>query len=182
MLHILRKISRNALAVVALLGAGSAQAALVNFQFSGTVDYSAGYGGLVAGNTVTVTGVFDDSALTAGSGTIDFTGNSGNTLSIAAGTYTFTQANDSLFAPSAGASLTLTSGALFDFNYGAIAGVNGALADFGSFFGSFESNVVLSGTWSPTVQMTPVPVPAALWLFGSGLLGLAGVVRRRRRA
>jgi hypothetical protein len=26
-----------------------------------------------------------------------------------------------------------------------------------------------------------VPVPAAVWLFGSGLLGLAGVARRRRR-
>jgi hypothetical protein len=29
---------------------------------------------------------------------------------------------------------------------------------------------------------TPVPVPAALWLFGSGLLGLAGIARRRRKA
>jgi len=27
---------------------------------------------------------------------------------------------------------------------------------------------------------TPVPVPAAVWLFGSGLLGLVGVARRRR--
>ncbi|HYQ73071.1 MAG TPA: VPLPA-CTERM sorting domain-containing protein, partial [Gammaproteobacteria bacterium] len=26
-----------------------------------------------------------------------------------------------------------------------------------------------------------VPVPAAVWLFGSGLLGLAGVARRRKR-
>jgi hypothetical protein len=26
---------------------------------------------------------------------------------------------------------------------------------------------------------SPVPVPAALWLFGSGLLGLAGVGRRK---
>jgi hypothetical protein len=26
----------------------------------------------------------------------------------------------------------------------------------------------------------PVPVPAAVWLFGSGLLGLIGVARRRK--
>jgi hypothetical protein len=31
-----------------------------------------------------------------------------------------------------------------------------------------------------TVNSTSaVPVPAALWLFGSGLIGLAGVARRR---
>ena len=29
------------------------------------------------------------------------------------------------------------------------------------------------------VDVTPVPVPAAVWLMGSGLLGLAGVARRR---
>lgn len=32
-------------------------------------------------------------------------------------------------------------------------------------------------TLSPTVS--PVPLPAAAWLFGSGLLGLAGTARRR---
>jgi hypothetical protein len=29
---------------------------------------------------------------------------------------------------------------------------------------------------------TPVPVPAAVWLFGSGLLGLAGLARRKQKA
>jgi len=48
------------------------------------------------------------------------------------------------------------------------------------------------GTWSSytigdftntyegaTINPVPVPVPAALWLFGSGLIGLVGVARRR---
>ena len=38
-----------------------------------------------------------------------------------------------------------------------------------------DSTVGISGF----VQQTPVPVPAAVWLFGSGLLGLVGVARRR---
>lgn len=33
-----------------------------------------------------------------------------------------------------------------------------------------------------TVTLSAVPVPAAAWLFGSGLLGLAGTARRRRAA
>ena len=31
-----------------------------------------------------------------------------------------------------------------------------------------------------TLTVTPVPVPAAAWLFGSGLLGLIGVARRKK--
>ena len=30
------------------------------------------------------------------------------------------------------------------------------------------------------VDLAPIPVPAAVWLFGSGLLGLAGVARRKK--
>jgi hypothetical protein len=33
--------------------------------------------------------------------------------------------------------------------------------------------------FSGLVQQTPVPVPAAVWLFGSGLLGLMGVIRKK---
>jgi len=29
------------------------------------------------------------------------------------------------------------------------------------------------------VDLAPIPVPAAVWLFGSGLLGLVAVMRRR---
>jgi hypothetical protein len=31
-------------------------------------------------------------------------------------------------------------------------------------------------------DVTHVPIPAALWLFGSGLLGLIGIARRSKTA
>ena len=34
--------------------------------------------------------------------------------------------------------------------------------------------------FSGFVEQTPVPVPAAVWLFGSGLLGLVGIARRKK--
>jgi hypothetical protein len=39
-----------------------------------------------------------------------------------------------------------------------------------------------SGTVSYVGEVSAVPVPAAVWLFGSGLLGLVGVSRRRKQA
>jgi hypothetical protein len=38
---------------------------------------------------------------------------------------------------------------------------------------------ILTSVFVATDSLTPVPVPAAVWLFGSGLLGLAGIARRR---
>jgi hypothetical protein len=35
--------------------------------------------------------------------------------------------------------------------------------------------------FNPQGTMTVVPVPAAVWLFGSGLMGLAGVARRKKK-
>jgi hypothetical protein len=37
------------------------------------------------------------------------------------------------------------------------------------------------GTWN-YVPLAAVPVPAAVWLFGSGLLGLVGIARRKKAA
>ena len=37
----------------------------------------------------------------------------------------------------------------------------------------------ISGTGDCSISVSAVPVPAAVWLFGSGLLGLIGISRRR---
>ena len=42
--------------------------------------------------------------------------------------------------------------------------------------GGFSS----TGTATMTMDLAPVPVPAAVWLFGSGLIGLLGIGRRFR--
>jgi hypothetical protein len=39
---------------------------------------------------------------------------------------------------------------------------------------------VFSGSYGGNISFTPVPLPAAVWLLGSGLLGVAGLTRRRQ--
>lgn len=66
-------------------------------------------------------------------------------------------------------------------------------ADGTSGYGTWYENVTPSydpagqgysaeGTWRATADSAMVPVPAAVWLFGSGLLGLLGVARNRKTA
>jgi len=51
----------------------------------------------------------------------------------------------------------------------------------GAGFSGWTAQWNLFGTITP-VHTPEVPVPAAVWLFGSGLMGLVGVARRRRKA
>lgn len=48
-------------------------------------------------------------------------------------------------------------------------------------FGDVEYFVSDTGYFTLTAA-SPVPVPAALWLFGSGLIGLAGIARHKKNA
>jgi hypothetical protein len=52
---------------------------------------------------------------------------------------------------------------------------NGTGFWFLSSTGDLTYNIASGGT-------APVPLPAAIWLLGSGLLGMAGIARRRAAA
>jgi hypothetical protein len=171
-------------AIPLLFGLQPANATLLNYTIIGDVilgdETDPNAFGLTAGDTITATGVFNDSVLTGGTGTIDFSSGSGNSMTIFVGTETFFASNDSRFGTGLGPSIDLSSFSLSDFDFQAFLGTNGAVADFNSNFTSFDDFDMLFGDWQTTISLTAVPVPAAVWLFGSGLLGLAGVARRNR--
>jgi len=185
----MKSILRLLTATLLLVGLGSgAQAALVTFNLTGSVTYDdTGDGsnvfGLSVGDPVTATGTFDDSLIggniISGSGTIAVS--SIPDLVITVGSEIFTASDDN-----GSGLLTIISGTVIDgigpagFVY---SGTNPNLFTSDAtetFIGTEDNyNSQIFGTWN-TFTLTPVPVPAAVWLFGSGLLGLVGVARRKR--
>ena len=72
--------------------------------------------------------------------------------------------------------------AIFSCDSGVCTGVNtvaGQSMQTGPFVGSSPA---FNGTGDLNPKTPEVPVPAAVWLFGSGLIGLVGVARRRKAA
>ena len=59
-------------------------------------------------------------------------------------------------------------------------GISGSPMIDGPFPGLSVNFDIGSGNSLTVLNVTTVPVPAAVWLFGSGLIGLVGVVRRRK--
>jgi len=49
------------------------------------------------------------------------------------------------------------------------------------FFDFASGSVVASGTFDYAPPPAPIPLPTAFWLFGSGLIGLVGIARRKEK-
>lgn len=172
------------------VGTVGAQAALVNFTLTGKVDALTDTGnvfGATLGDDIIVTGTYDDSVIGSGTSTVSFTQDTGNTLSFSFPSVSFTEQSDSHYTVvDSRPNLTFSDGVFTGFNFFAFFGDEDA-HEFSSgpgatFRGSQDfNNLVIEGIWSLSdFETTPVPVPATVWLLGSGLLGLVGVARRRR--
>lgn len=84
---------------------------------------------------------------------------------------------------SVGASTGQFGLATLSFNVIGATGTDIVFAD--SSFGGFVApgGIAVPVTYvNAQVFLGPIPVPAAVWLFGSGLLGLLGIARRRKAA
>lgn len=160
-------------ALCLVFGGSGVNAALVNFELTANVDYAfPNVFGLSGSDTITATGVFDDSLLTGGADDIDFS-SVVNNMTLFVGSETLTDAD----AVGGGGTLSLDGNAFVGLAYTSVT--YGHFVSIGTSIVADNNNVV--ATWDgASFSMTPVPVPAALWLFGSGLLGLVGIARRRR--
>lgn len=181
-----------ALAAISMLLTGNLQAAMVSFQLTGTVTEAydgfngPNYFGLDVGDQISVTGLYDDSSLTgSGAEFISFGSTSGNLMTLEVGSMTFDQAADTQYN-SGFPRLLFMDGDFDGLNYDTQVGSEGYFNSAGAlktFDGWDDDFGNIYGTWNAgTFTTNVVPVPAAVWLLGSGLLALVGLARRQARA
>jgi hypothetical protein len=117
---------------------------------------------LSAGEAGTITSVIDYNPYTAGSGVITLTNTDGTIV-----TYTL----DTLTAKVDGGFTLFTGTGILSTNAAGYDNTDGTLL-----FSTQGNGTV---TFSATTNASPVPEPSTLALLGTGLVGLAGVVKRR---
>jgi hypothetical protein len=159
------------------------QAAMVNFTLTGeiiTADVDNPFN-LVAGGSVSVSGTYDDSPIGSGVIYIEFSTSINNML-IQVGNTHYTDSMDVL----GGASLYFNNGVFDGLDYRALDdsyiswGVLGDTDPGGNLLPDF-SGTGIEGNWvASSFTVTPVPVPGAVWLFGTGLLLLSQLARRNK--
>lgn len=163
-------------ALASLFGAFStAQAAVVTYNYTILGDVIIGdetftnAWNLTAGDVISATGTFTADLGTIGSetGTVVFALGDTMLIDLLGGQY-LTHANDI-----GGLSLSFSGGALTDFSF------LSSSPDFNSNFTSFDDFSLLYGEWQTNATLAVVPLPAAAWLFGAGLMGLGAIGRRR---
>jgi hypothetical protein len=192
----MRSVIKIALTGFVMLASAAANAQYINGTMTLSGDYVANM--TISGNLSTVTDVTLSTVTTAGTATVDF----GTTIGFSAPSPPPDGANTaanpfgtadlattpfvpvSNFFTYAGWQLDLTTliidsnttpGFLHLSGSGMVSG-NGYQNTDATW--SFSANN--SKTYSMNVTAVPaVPVPAAVWLFGSGLIGLAGIARRK---
>ena len=184
------QIKELALSIVfctAVFSTTQSSAALVEFSVDGEIT-SATAGnifGLSIGESITAFGEYDDSTIGAGVIAVEFR-SAFNNMQITVGSTTYTDAMDEL----GGADLYFLDGIFDGLDYKAL---DGNFDSWGS-LGELDANNNLledftgsgiGGFWTASsFQVSPisnVPVPAAVWLFGSGLVLLSGLARRRQK-
>ena len=125
------------------------------------------------GGTISIVGGVSAAGIAAGSTLLSGTFDSATVFDIGGGTFDFKITGASFFDTKHPDLLAYFGMPLGDY----LGGMNISFNMIGSpsLGSAFNSDILLSGD----IVNSPVPVPAAVWLFGSGLIGLVGVARRR---
>lgn len=181
----MKKLQLTALAS-AMFAALSVNAAVVTESFTVTV-----YDGEFVGTTGTGTFSYDE-LLVTGVGEESISAFNGLTLELSVFGQTFTESDDvdysgypTLYFSNGNINaLDFYVSEIDCFDCGNVYNTTNILQDGVNDFSMYALNAALGGGFEGAMFVngfaSPVPVPAAVWLFGSGLIGLAGIARRKK--
>jgi len=175
--------TKSALLVLLMsIFSSNAYCAMINFQVSGQINE---YDPLnefeiIANGNIDAYGSFDSKHL-KGSGIeqIALGENTGNSLTLIIGSMQFTEILDTNYS-SGLPSISFIDGNFQGINYATAFNSQSYLQSYGfDVSGRDDFNNYISATWEQA-SYSVVPLPAAFWMFGAGIAGLLGLLRRRK--